>query len=94
MGDGLIKSNVTTFLTKKAAFLVSLHFELGLHFVLSLQSSVRNLYLVCILYPSVVCSLQSAFCTGIGMVDGITRESQLPTKVKRNEEIPFNGRHY
>ena len=30
----------------------------------------------------------------IGIVDGITPESQLPTKIKRNDKISFNGRHY
>ena len=30
----------------------------------------------------------------IGIVDDINPESQLATKVKRNDEISFNGRHY
>ena len=30
----------------------------------------------------------------IGIVDDINPEGQLPTKVKRNEELSFNGRHY
>ena len=30
----------------------------------------------------------------IGIVDGINPEGQVLTKVKRNEEISFNARHY
>ena len=41
--------------------IISYCFGLSLHFVLSLQSAVCNLYPVCILY--LVCSLQSAVCS-------------------------------
>ena len=45
------------FLRKKAVFLVSLHFEPSLHFVLGLQSAF------CILSLHFVLGLQSAFYT-------------------------------
>ena len=84
----LTKSNVTTFLTKKAAFVVSVHFEL------SLQSSVCILDLDRILYHfcSFVLGLQSAFCTDrmTGFYSEVAREFIL--KMKPNSTAKYMKR--
>ena len=71
------KSNVTTFLTKKTAFVVSVHFELSLRSsvcILDLDRILDSIYSL-----HFVPSLQSAFCTDrmIGFYYEVARERKF-----------------